>query len=129
MAIAPVNVAPQVKKKRGGGLFGKILGGLAGGIAAAATGGAALPAIGAGMAIGGTAGSAIKPGSATQTGGRGLAQVADQDNEVMLARTNEAIKELQATTAIPEPEKEQYLNPLMQTQGILKKKIKPMEVA
>jgi hypothetical protein len=101
MAMNPIYVEPKVKK--GGGLFGKIIGGLAGLAAAPFTGGMSVPAaigatagaMGLGGMVGGMAGEAISPTKVTEGKSVGSLDTAlKADPHAQLAMLNEGQKAL-----------------------------------
>lgn len=102
MAFTTVNV-PE-KRKRGGGLAGKLIGAAVGGAAGAFAGN---PMAGAklGSEVGGIVGNVAKPGSVTKSSVP-IQSAAGQDPEVMQARLQQARDELFKNTQIPEPDKQ-----------------------
>lgn len=101
MSMNPVFVPGKVKK--GGGLFGKIIGGLAGLAAAPFTGGMSIPAaigatagaVGAGQMLGGMAGEGISPTKVTESKGVSTLDTAMKaDPQAQLAILSDAQKSL-----------------------------------
>lgn len=129
-----VQVDQNIKPgKRGLGGLGGLLGLIGGAAAVGLTGGAAAPTVGAmlggaatGGAVGNMAGSAISPGRAAEkeqavtTGEPGAMTRRLQSGE-MQNKMNQLRESAMAATKLPDAERVQHLEPIMQAASVLSK--------